>query len=349
VLIVVLFVVLGTGVVRVAKKRVEDTLVEQVLHREQVVVKAGAEEISGFLKLIGKSLAFLAEDVDHILAGGEETQAILDSFIAKWKDTPLVEVAVIDEKGIVQLVANKQKTGMKKGISTVDRDYFIAAKEVEPGKVFVGRPILPRLGAYEGQYIISLTTPIYDKGKFKGVLGSAILLSELVKSYIDPLRISGDTRAYLLNSDGLFLHMPFPDLVGVNLFDHLDTNRFLGSEWLVAKIKEKMSRIKEEGEGTLVYMEPGFDDKKIRTTMLLAYFLVDVGDRDWILAVGTPKEDALVFMVPFHENLVMILGLMSLVILGSVALMLLIWRLVQREAYEDGFKAGKRYWKRKVK
>jgi hypothetical protein len=100
-------------------------------------------------------------------------------------------------------------------------------------------------------------------------------------------------------------------------------------------------------EGTLVYIEPDFFRQRIAATMLLAYSLVDVDDRDWILAVSTPKEDALVFMVPLQGNLAMVLGMVSLVILGSVALMLLVWRLVEREAYEDGFKAGKRYWKRK--
>lgn len=340
--LIVLFVSLAGVFFFVAGRRAEVSVADQMLHREQVITRAGAKSIESFLALSGASLATLASDRDVALLG-EAAQVALDNFIEKWEETAVVETILVNKEGEVSFVANRQENGMKPGISVSDRDYFIAASQAAPGEVFSGEPILPRLGAYEGQYIVPMATPVYEGEEFKGVLGMAILLSELTKTYLDPLKISADSKIYLLTRDGILLHSPVPELTGVNILDYLAENPFPGSEVFLEKMEEGMVK---GGEGKLDMPWPE-TAKGPLSRHLIAYSPLKVGGHDWVLGMATPIKDALAFFGPFYGNQLAALMMAILSILSFGAFVILAVRMARRDAYLDGFTQKRDHHERK--
>jgi hypothetical protein len=334
--LVAFFVGLASIFYLIVGKRVEASLVDQMLHREQVVVRAGAKSISVFLELSGSSLALLARD-HHVANIGKDTQVVLDNFIAGWEETPFVEVVLIDKEGVIQFVANKAETPLEPGVSVTDRDYFIAAKKSLPGEVSVGKPFLPRLGAFEGQYLLPLSTPIIVDGERRGVLGAGILLSELTKNYLDPLRISEDTQVYLISQEGVFLHSFYPELVGKNAIEYIEENSYPGSDKIIDWIKEKLTDSKE---GKYIFPMRKVDDKTKFERYLLAYTPFSLGERHFILAVATPQEDALAFFGPFYGNQIGALVFIIFMVLAFSTLLILAIRMTERDGYLRGFNDG---------
>jgi hypothetical protein len=342
ILLIVIFVGLASIFYLLAGKRTEASLVDQMLHREQIVVRAGARSISAFLELSGNSLTLLAKDY-CVTDTSKDTQTVLDGFITEWEETSLVEVVLIDEEGVVQFVANKAKTPLEPGVSITDRDYFIAAKKALPGEVFVGKPFLPRIGAFKGQYLLPLSTPIIVDGERRGVLGAGILLSELTKNYLDPLRISEDTQIYLLNQEGIFLHSYYPELVGKNVIEYLEENSYPGSDKIIDWFEGKLA---EPEEGKYVFPMQNLNNKNEIKNYLLAYTPFSLGERHFILAVATPQKDALAFFPPFYGNQIGTLVFTIFMVLAFSALLILAIRMAERDGYLHGFKNGRSHRKK---
>lgn len=330
----------------VAGKGAEASLYEQTLLREKVVALAGAKSIESFLELFEGSIALLARDND-VINIGVDTQTVLDEFISDWEDSPVVEVILVDKEGIVRFVANKAGAGIKEGISVVDRDYFIWAEEAEQGDTFIGKPILPRLGAFEGQYILPVSTPVIENEEFKGVLGFAILVPELANSYLDPLKISEDTLVYLVNSEGIFLYSSIPGLVGKNMFDYLRENSFPGSETIIGLIQDKISE--SEDEGAFSYTRPDRRNEKTMSRYLLAYSRIHLRKapeqketaKPWFLAVECPAEEILSFYGRFQKQQLTELFFLVFVVLAILLLVILTIRIAQRDSYLNGFVDGR--------
>lgn len=345
ILFIVIFVSTGSGYYYIAGYRTEKFLNEQMLHREQIIVRAGTKSIESFLELAGYSFVELAEN-SEVIQMQKGTQDVLENFISNWKDTPLVEVVLIDKEGVVQFVANDTETFLKSGISVIDRDYFIAASQAKSGEVFIGKPILPRLGAFEGRFILSMSTPVLENGELKGVLGCAILLSELTKTYLDPLRISEDTQIYLINEEGIFLHSFYPELIGKSAIEYFEENSYSGGDKIVAFIKEGLTT---NEEGKFSFVMPNLYNKAEIKRNLLAYSALTVGDNHFILVVSTPVDDAMTFFGPFFRNQIMALVLILLSILSFSAFLIMAIRIDRKDAYLDGFTAGRNHRKEEKK
>lgn len=307
------------------------SLNEQMLHREQVSVRAGARTIESFLRLSSRSLLLLARN-DSVINQGPNTQEIMNEFIDDWADTPIVEILLVDETGEVLFVANKEGTGMKPGVNVSDRDYFNAAKLAKKGDIFFGEPILPRLGGFEGQYISTITTPIYQNGEFRGLVGAAILLSELTNSYLESLKITENTRVYLVNQDGVMLHAPHEKFVGANYFEYLSRNPFEGAEIAEIELREAVAGL---DEGKLNIVLPNEYTGEL-TRFLIAHSVVRYNGDHWTLALATPERDALVFFSPFHISQTIALFTVISVVVVFSSLVVLGVRLAEKKAYIKG-------------
>src|SRR3989344_3389711 len=62
-------------------KRVEASLAEQILHRQQVVARAGAQSIEGFLASVGSSVLSYTQS-EKVIEGQEPAQDRLSWFLA---------------------------------------------------------------------------------------------------------------------------------------------------------------------------------------------------------------------------------------------------------------------------
>ncbi|OGM17661.1 hypothetical protein A2V61_04060 [Candidatus Woesebacteria bacterium RBG_19FT_COMBO_47_8] len=293
-------------------------LIEQMLHREQVIARSGAHSIESFLNLFGISL--------NVLSNTTLTQENLDSFVDDWKETSITGVILTDREGAT--LANSTRSGESGvGVDLSDRDYFIWAKTAKKGEIYVSSPMLSRIGTSKGEYIILIATPIIKNDKFQGVLAGSVLLSELTWDYLDPLRISEATRIYLIDQDGVVLSSRVTRLIGVNYIDYLNSNPFLGSKAAAPTLKKALES-KEEGKIDIVLQN---ENNLKLTRYLIAYTPVetDSGTRHWILAVATPINDALVFMGPIYARQ------MVAVIVAFLAVLALGIRLAKVIAYRE--------------
>jgi len=301
-----LYVVMGKGA--------KNSLIEQMLDREEIITRASVGSMENFLSLLGNSLSLLAGD-NRIVSLNGQTQSVMEEFFDKWTDSPVGGIVVIDSSGFVKFNVNRDHRP-DIGESLSDRDYFLWAKEAKPGDVYLSEVIMSRVGASKGQYITLLATPIYKNGKFQGVLGAAVILSELADTFFKPLKISSETQIYLLQKDGTFLYAPYPELVGINLFNYLKENPFLGSDVIVNLVSKKIQEGRGDGFNIAI---PNFYTKKL-LSVLFTYYPFSFKGRHWFLAISTPEKDALTFIAPFYNRQILIM-IVTFSVLSAVLIM----------------------------
>jgi len=292
---------LGVAFYMLFGKGAADLLVEQLMHREQVITRAGAASIDSFLILAGKSLALLATT--------NSDQKDLQKFVEEWKGTPIQGVSVVDSRGVVRLIVNQTGSMIGKGLSISDREYFPRVQTAKDGKVVIGKAIISRLGQTQGRFIVPLVSAMVDNnGEFTGALLSSAVIDELTVKYLNPLKMSDKTGIYLLGDDGTVLYSSVGLKTGENVLDYLHKNPFLGSEVLVKKAENELKK-GEEGKLNLVWPGPGGWQR-----YLVAYSPIKLEEgKWWYLVMTTPVEDALVFMGPIYVRIV---GIFALVFLG---------------------------------
>lgn len=326
-------------------KRVEVSLAEQMLHRQQIVARAGAMSIENFLEFVGSSLASYAGTQD-IIEGGEVTQNRLNLFVEEWVGSPVFSIALTDENGVVVASANRQGADQT-GVTLADRGYFEWAKEdARPGEVYVGEAVFGRFGPVEDEFLIPVASPSFSNGEFKGVLVATVALSELTKTYLDPLKISEETRLYLTDSRGTILHGPYEKFIGINYFDYLASVEFKGKEYAVEHLW-KAAITPEEGKID-VFLPDEVTGKLERFLISHSPIKYQEG-RHWTLAVASPMNTALAFFPQFLSHQVGALVFIVFVVLGLSALGILAIRIAQREAFYEGFTRGREHAYRRKK
>lgn len=318
-------------------QQTEASLVEQMLHREQVIARAGAKAIEGYFFNVKNELKLLAQS-QQIVVMGKEMRGELDSYIADQRETPVTGVSVTNSEGVVIANANNLDLPTEIGISVADRAYFRWARNAKMGEVYLSAPVVAKLGATKGQTIIPLASPIVEKGKFKGVTVTVVLLPKLTELYLNPLKISEQTGVYLVNSDGVLFYAPYERLVGVNYFDYLKSKPYKDSEEVLAKLKRSVES--KEQEGKLDILLPNEQKEGVPTRFLIAYSPLKLGSTNLVLVVANPVEEAMIFAGPLYTNQTqgVIFGL-------TAVLIVLIWfvvsiRIVQRQSFLEGFAQG---------
>lgn len=343
---VVLSVSVGSIIFWNWSKKMERSLVEQMLHRQQIVARATAKSLESFFVLAGNSLSLLATR-DSVVSPSDETQEILNLFVQEWANAPLVSIALTDSEGTVVASANRQSSVGEVGASLAERDYFKWGKgSGEKGKLFVGELVFGNFGSVKDKPMIPVATAVFDEDEFKGVLITPVLISELTRVYLEPLRISQDTRAHLGESTGLMLSSFYPEFIGKNIFEIVKSMPAKGGEAFASRLRDI---IQKEDEGK--FEVDAFSVGNINPTdILVAVSPVHIRgvqqkstaqDKIWFLAVVTPKNDALAFFPQFHFSQFYTLIAFVFVVLGLVFLSILAIRISQREAYYDGFSKGR--------
>ena len=297
VFLVVVFIILFTGIYYLLDFKAQKSLVEQTLHREQVIARAGASSIESFLKLLGNSVSSLATR-SSVVDTGETTVDTLQIFADRWQGTPVAGVILTDKQGTIVASANNRGVAVQPGTSVADRDYFAWAKKALSGEVFISNPMISKYGSSYGKYIVVLATPVGDQG-FNGVLAASVIISDLVDAYLDPLKISPDTEVYVVNSKGDFVSSPYTELLGKSILDFIDETKIPGKDYIKDKVKIALEK---GGEGKLDILHPNLfnsDSKsKVLTRKLIAYSSLTNEKERWLLVIAEPYEEVMLF---FHQ------------------------------------------------
>jgi hypothetical protein len=316
----------------------EKVLVEQMLHREQVVARAGAKSFENFLTYLGFQLSTYSSR-RAIINIESSTQQSLDELVQTWSGTPMVGVALTDANGVTLLNSNSEDV-RSIGVDLGDRDYFKELKnDPSPGKIAFGEPTMSALGVSKGQYIVPVAVAVVDgAGRFKGVLASSMLLTEATKLYLDPLKISPETRIYLISSRGRILSAPNPTLSGQNYFEYLEKKNYKYTEELKSKMLDVLTKGGEQKLDVYLPEEPDLTP----TRFLIATDVIAYGNgKGWTLAVASPADEAFAFAGPFANYSALTLFFIILVIVAFAAVITVIIRVAERDSYLAGYKDGK--------
>lgn len=264
-----------------------NSLIEQMLHREQVIVRSGAKTISGFIDLSSKSLLALANQ-------DEVTDHELKDFIDNFSNTPITGVIRTNQQGeIVSAFSNIEK--LSSGGNVSDRDYFQSAKSNPNQKIIFGKSIVSRATGASQDYKIPIVTPVVKNGQFKGVITISISVPLLTNHYLDSLKISDQTDIILIDKDGYFLSSHHPEVVGQSIAGYIEKNPFLGDKLIFPTIQQKLQ---ETDEQKLDLVIPNLTSGKLTRT-LIASTPINFDNNKWFLVITTPVDDALAFVSPF--------------------------------------------------
>lgn len=292
-------------------KQASDSLVEQMLHREQLAARAGSSSVESFIDLFGKSIVDLATRVE-IEKFSKKTDITLNEYVKRWEGTPVAGVVLLDEKGVVLSNGNRN-LAPEIGLSLADRDYFPWSKTAKKGDLFISEPLISRLGASKGKYIVVVAAPIVDEGGvFKGLVAASVILEELTDQYIGHLKISGDTRIYLIDNSGVIIASPFERLTGINYLDNILKSNLPGSRKTYEILKNSLA---SNDEGKMDIALPDETKNGLLTRFLIAKSPINIGGRHWILAIATPASDALAYLAPFYFKDLAVVGVAFLAFL----------------------------------
>lgn len=307
-LVVLSFLVISSSAYVLFGRGAYGALVEQILHRQQVITRSGANSIESVFRIMGNSLVNLSGSPD-LLANDDSTQLVLDKFVSSWEQGFLEGVALADRNGIITYNSNLANID-NVGEDVSDRAYFSWARGVNKEGYQVFDPVISKLGITEGQFIIPIATPVYNQnGDFEGVLVGAVLVSEITKFFLEPLSISGESLAFVVSQDGTLVFSSSEDLVGTNYLEVIENSNFLGS---VETAKIFRERIAQGTEGKLDILLPSRSDLSL-TRFLIAYTPFEIRANKLILIMATPVEEALVYMFPFYLRGLIFVGILVII------------------------------------
>lgn len=315
----------------------QKSLEEQTLHRQQVVARSGSIMLQDFIGSLERSESDFVNDTFSV-SDVDLLQERLSTHLAQFADTPVTAVGILDKNG-KEIVAVDRGGGVFKGTDYSERKHFQWAKTANPGEFYLSKPVISKHGIEQGNYVGLLSTPIYIKGKFSGVLGMAFSISRLTKTYLDPIKLTESSRVYLITNDGTIVYSPIDRLNGVNYFDILDKQNFEGKDLMVSNMHTALESLGEgKFKGLLVN-----EETHGLTNYLIAYSPIYFnGHKIWTLGVASPDSVALDFIGPLFNNQYNLLVFLIIVVLGFSIIGITGRRIGKSEVYLRGFEDGRK-------
>jgi C4-dicarboxylate-specific signal transduction histidine kinase len=315
----------------------QTALEEQTLHRQQVVARSGSIMLKDFILSLERSESDFISDTTTI-TDIQLLQDRLARHLDQFADTPVSAVGVLDKNG-KEIVAVDRGGGIFKGTDYSERLHFQWAKTAKTGEFYLSKPVVSKHGVEQGKHIGVLSTPIYLKGKFSGVLSMAFSISSLTKTYLDPIKLTDTSRVYLLTSDGTIIYSPIERLNGVNYFDIMAKQHYDGKDVMVANMHAALDG---PGEGKFKGLLVNEETREL-TNYLLAYSPIYFNNQKiWTLGVASPEDVALDFIGPFFDNQYKLLLFLIVVVLGFSIIGITGRRIGKSEVYLRGFEDGRK-------
>lgn len=293
--------------------RVSNTLVEQILFREELAAKAGSKSISIFVENLGFQISIFATRTSIVSPNPQDTPKALKTLVDGMRKTPITGVMLADSRGIV--LYGFEKSGPFAGGEDIsDREYFKWAKSAKEGEEYIGAPITSRLGFSKGRYIIPLAVPVIKEGEFNGVLVVAFFVDELTTQYLNESKISSNTRIYIIDKEGLVISSPTEKLLGLNYLDYIKNLNIDRSNEIYGTLR---SALASDTAGTTDIYLPDETKSGFLTRFFVGYAPIKVQGSRWLLVIATPASDALASLSPLRFR---DLGIIGLVVSVSIVI-----------------------------
>lgn len=294
-LLLLLLLLLGISFYLVLAQGAQESVTEQLLSRQQLIVRAEKSNIITFFEKHGNSMATLAQ-LKSIETRDKDTAYDLDLFVEQRKDTGIISgVVLTDKRGLVEY--NSNVTGIRDlGQSVADRNFFTWARdEAKRGEYYISKPTVGKIGAVKDQVFISVASPVFRNNTFTGVLSSGVKLQPLLERFFGIMKISEETQVYLVDERG--------DL----LYSNAEDREAFSDQAFSDRIKNALGATEEGRFSTDKY--------------LAAYSPVTLGVQKWLLVISSPAQEITEHATPYYIRQAVIFTAVALTILlvGVVA------------------------------
>jgi PAS domain S-box-containing protein len=202
------------------------------------------------------------------------------------------------------------------------RTYFRVGKEL--GVPFVSDIIM--VGGEQYQDIpdrfetFVITFPLKGRdGRFHGVIGCAIDLTNITAHYVAPIRPSESGYAWLVDETGMILYHPNPKWLGLNLYDIVLDMQKKG--YSITGIEDIRHGMELKNDGMYEFSFPHYPNTQ-PIKKLLAFSSVHFLNRRWITAATSPYSEVIYLMSDTFRN-TLILGSVSIGFVFIATLVLL--------------------------
>lgn len=318
-------------------KLASDVFNEQMLHRQTIVARIGAHHINDLLEDWGYDLVIFASNISSSHYDSNSMQSDFHNLISKYGNTAVTGGIITNKNGIV--IANANRVGVKDlGKNVSDRDYFEWAKNANEGSFFYGKPRISQIGASVGNEVITASTPVVRNNVFQGAITFAVDVREFAQRYLDTLKITDQTRIYLLDKNGNIVYSQYSPLEGVNYIEELNKLEFLNKENSLNKLKVALA---SNSEGKIIVDLPNQETGELDTFLISHSPVVVRGNTSYTLAVATPVSQSDYFVWPFYNNQFQALVVFTFIILGYAIIEITVVAITNRKSYEKGYIKGK--------
>lgn len=314
--IIIFFIVYSAVFYFTAIDKYEDFYIDQKYREQAIAADSGANSMTIFLGHAKNSLLLLSRS-SSIINMDSQIQDNFDKFAEEWAESPITAVARFDKEGIIQYYATSTEGITPELIvnySIADTDFYEWATNASEGDILLSKPMVPKLKIADPQFILPLSTPIYKNGEFDGVVGIAISLPKLASTFLDPMKVSPGSRAYLIHSDSTIIATisGYEGLVGLNYFSFLNEKPYPGSEEAIVSMTNALKDEKSGKMDVILFSPP----QKDFVRFLIAYSPVIFDNQHWTIGLAVPYDDIDSGLLPFKRGGIIFIALFIVIIIA---------------------------------
>jgi PAS domain S-box-containing protein len=246
----------------------QSEMAEQFNSQQLLIAKSVAKNIEVELQHIESEALTLAKVVAERGLEGKRLEDFMNYANYEVKEDMNADIKIINMKKQLKY------SSLGEPVSAGDLDLFERAKKIAPGSMLSLDTVA------EGRKIIMLT-PIARSSERVGVLIIKIMIDNITKKFLAPIKAGIRGHAWMMDASGTLLYHPTqPGMVGKNLFEAEKSCFNCHKSFDVEK------SILESGDiGFSSYIAPYGEDK------LIAFSKAKISNMSWIICVSIPYSE----------------------------------------------------------
>jgi PAS domain S-box-containing protein len=280
---------------------VEREMAAQFNREQGLLAQQTAMGIEQYMHDITNSLSLTAH-IKGVSNGDPEAIRVSVQNVFNSLKSKVVFVFWEDKSGIMRYHYPRQLLPGLDGKDFSFRTYFRVAKELNVPYVsdiimVGGEQYYDIPGRFE-TFIISF--PLKgDDGKFHGVIGCAIDMTNITAHYVAPIRPSKSGYVWMLDETGMILYHPNPKWIGLNLNDVIIGLKKQG--YKISGVDTIRDAMALKNDGMYEFIFPSYPEKE-PAKKLLAYSSVHFLNRRWVTISTSPYREVISLMSGTFRN-----------------------------------------------
>ena len=280
--------------------------------------------------LIGREAELAVDGVGHKLVAASQVSSIIKEdkkcladmkmFYGDLKAENINLLVRLDEGGTLTHCTPEDRL---KGVTGKDfsfREYFREVKRT--GRSYISGMFLAggeEYGDVESRFnTIFIVVPLYDSGRFAGVLGASLDFASMLEKSISAgtTGIKGTDYCWIIDDRGIFVAHPIKEFIGRNAFAARKENApDISFEEINRIMREKMMK---GGSGTEAYISGWHLGEKGRIKKLIAYAPFYLDGRQYSVAVAIPETEVISLSRKNFEGTLFTMGVIIAIMLSGL-------------------------------